>query len=153
MTTNYYIENRPWGWFKILLDTPTYKVKELLVKPGARLSYQLHHKRSEHWFVVQGVATATINDVEQTLAAGHSVDVPVETKHRIANNGAEDVIFIEVQTGTYFGEDDIVRLSDDYNRLSISDETSPCPLLCQGEGVTILSRLRRGENGKRGLAK
>ena len=116
MENAYYTEQRPWGWFKILLDTPTYKVKELLVKPGARLSYQLHHKRSEHWFVVRGVATATINDVEQTLAAGHSVDVSVETKHRIANNGTEDVIFIEVQTGTYFGEDDIVRLSDDYNR-------------------------------------
>lgn len=113
----YYIEERPWGWFKILLDTPEYKVKELLVKPGARLSYQLHHKRAEHWFFVKGEATVTINDSEKIVKAGESVDFPVETKHRVANNSSEDVIFIEVQTGTYFGEDDIVRFSDDYGRI------------------------------------
>ena len=117
MEHNYYTEQRPWGWFKILLETPTYKVKELLVKPGQRLSYQLHHKRSEHWLVVAGVATVMLNDVVQTLKAGESVDVPFEIKHRIINNTSEDIVFIEVQTGTYFGEDDIVRIEDDYNRV------------------------------------
>lgn len=114
--TDQYVEHRPWGWFKILLDTPEYKVKEILVKPGQRLSYQLHHKRAEHWYIVKGEATVTINDVERLVGAGETVDFPVETKHRCANQGTEDVIFIEVQTGTYFGEDDIVRFSDDYGR-------------------------------------
>ena len=117
MDTNYYVEERPWGQFKILYETATFKVKELIVKPGARLSFQLHHKRSEHWLVVKGVATVTLNDVVHKFTAGESVDVPVETKHRVANETNEDVVFVEVQTGTYFGEDDIVRLSDDYNRV------------------------------------
>ena len=117
MSVDYYVEQRPWGQFKILLDTPTFKVKELVIKPGQRLSYQLHHQRREHWFVVHGKATTTINDAEIILLPGQSMDIPVETKHRIANNGMEDVVVVEVQTGTYFGEDDIVRLSDDYNRV------------------------------------
>ena len=116
MEPNYYVEQRPWGQFKILYETPTFKVKELTVKPGARLSYQLHQKRSEHWLVVQGEATVTRDDQEIVLKTGESVDLPVGTKHRVANQGSEDLIFVEVQTGTYFGEDDIVRLSDDYKR-------------------------------------
>jgi len=109
-------EERPWGWYKVLLDTPTYKVKEILVKPGQRLSYQLHNKRSEHWYLVKGKAVVTLNDVDKELEAGESIEIPVEAKHRIANQGKEDVVFIEIQTGTYFGEDDEVRLEDDYNR-------------------------------------
>lgn len=116
MAENYYIEERPWGWFKILLDTPTYKVKELLVRPGQRLSYQLHHKRHEHWFVVKGDLGAVIDDTEIFFETGDSVDIPVETKHRAFNPSDEDVVFIEVQTGDYFGEDDIVRFEDDYKR-------------------------------------
>jgi mannose-6-phosphate isomerase-like protein (cupin superfamily) len=115
--SNYYIEERPWGWFKILLDTPTYKVKELLVKPRQRLSYQMHHRRSEHWFIVAGEASVTIDDQEKIIKKGEFVDIPVEYKHRVANKGTENMIFIEVQTGDYFGEDDIVRFEDDYGRI------------------------------------
>lgn len=86
------------------------------MKPGQRLSYQLHHKRAEHWFFTKGEAVVTINDVDRIVKAGESVDFPIETKHRVANKSNEDVIFIEVQTGTYFGEDDIVRFQDDYQR-------------------------------------
>ncbi|HAT03878.1 MAG TPA: mannose-6-phosphate isomerase [Candidatus Magasanikbacteria bacterium] len=111
-------EERPWGWYKVLLDTPTYKVKEILVKPRQRLSYQLHHKRSEHWYVVQGEATMTLNDKEILLKKGEYIDIPVEHKHRVANRGDKDMTFIEVQTGEYFGEDDIVRFEDDYGRQS-----------------------------------
>ncbi|PLX28986.1 mannose-6-phosphate isomerase [Candidatus Parcubacteria bacterium] len=109
-------ENRPWGWYKVLLDTPTHKVKEILVKPGNRLSYQLHYKRSEHWYIVSGEAIVTLDDKDITLKKGEYIDIPVEHKHRIANMGDEDVIFVEVQTGEYFGEDDIVRFEDDYGR-------------------------------------
>ncbi len=112
----YYTEERPWGWFKILYETNTYKVKEILVRPGCRLSYQSHTKRSEHWLIVRGEATAILDDIESRVPVGGSVDVPVGAKHRIANNTNEDMIFIEVQRGTYFGEDDIVRYADDYNR-------------------------------------
>lgn len=117
MSTDYYIEERPWGQFKILLDTPTYKVKEITVRPGQRLSYQLHRKRSEHWFVVAGEGIVTLDGQEVPLKAGQSIDILMGAKHRGANKGTEDFIFIEVQTGTYFGEDDIVRLNDDYNRV------------------------------------
>ncbi len=112
----YYAEERPWGTFKILYETPDMKVKELVVKPGCRLSYQVHSKRHEHWFVTRGTATITLNDHISELASGASVDVPAETKHRIANLSGEEVVIVEIQTGTYFGEDDIVRISDDYNR-------------------------------------
>ncbi len=109
-------EERPWGWYKVLLDTPTYKVKEILVKPGERLSYQMHYKRSEHWYVVAGEALVTLDDVEILVKSGEYIDIPVEHKHRVANRGGSDMIFIETQTGSYFGEDDIVRFSDDYGR-------------------------------------
>lgn len=114
------IEERPWGWFKIILETPTYKIKELLIRPGQRLSYQFHHRRAEHWLLVKGEAVATINDREILLKPDEAIDIPVKTKHRLANRGASDVIFIEVQTGAYFGEDDIVRIEDDYNRASVT---------------------------------
>ena len=117
MLLDHYVEERPWGWFKILLESPNYKVKELLIRPGHRVSYQLHHKRAEHWFVVQGQATATVNDRDIMLKTGDAINIPIETKHRMANQGTEDLIFIEVQTGTYFGEDDIVRFADDYKRV------------------------------------
>ncbi|MFZ2189900.1 MAG: phosphomannose isomerase type II C-terminal cupin domain [Candidatus Magasanikiibacteriota bacterium] len=109
-------EQRPWGQYKVLLDTPTCKVKEILVKPEHRLSYQMHYKRSEHWFVVSGVALVTLNDRDIVVKKGEYVDIPVESKHRVANQGNEDLVFIEIQTGEYFGEDDIVRFEDDYDR-------------------------------------
>ena len=111
-----YIEHRPWGSFEHLLDTDYCKVKEIIVKPGQRLSYQYHHKRSEAWVVVQGVATVTLNDKDIDYSVGEIVNIPVGMKHRVRNDKEEDLIFIETQTGTYFGEDDIVRLEDDYGR-------------------------------------
>jgi mannose-6-phosphate isomerase len=89
----------------------------MTVAPGQRLSYQSHARRSEHWFIVSGVADVLIDDVEQRLEAGDSIDIPVGAKHRCTNLGTEDVVFVEVQLGDYFGEDDIVRYEDDYGRL------------------------------------
>jgi len=115
MKINYY-EERPWGSFENLLDTDYCKVKRIIVKPGQRLSYQYHHKRSECWVVVQGLATVTLNDKEFTYKEGEIVDIEVGMKHRVQNEQEEDLIFIETQTGSYFGEDDIVRIEDDYGR-------------------------------------
>ena len=111
-----YKETRPWGTFENLLDTEYCKVKEIVIKKGGRPSYQYHHKRSEAWVVVQGEAVATLDGVETTYKVGEVVNVPVGTKHRVENRSDEDLKFIEVQVGTYFGEDDIVRLEDDYGR-------------------------------------
>ena len=111
-----YIEHRPWGSFEHLLDTDYCKVKEIIVKPNQRLSYQYHHKRSEAWVVVQGIATVTLDGKDINYSVGKIVDIPVGMKHRVRNDEKEDLIFIETQTGTYFGEDDIVRLEDDYGR-------------------------------------
>ena len=115
-----YIENRPWGSFEHLLDTEYCKVKRIIVKPGQRLSYQYHHKRSECWVVVQGRATVTLDgkdfEYESDNQLGNIVNIPVGTKHRVRNDEEIDLIFIETQTGTYFGEDDIVRIEDDYGR-------------------------------------
>lgn len=114
--TDYYTEQRPWGSFSTLGETPGYKIKEIRVKPGCRLSYQTHSKRSEHWVVVAGTATAVLNDRAFKMSAGESVDVPAGAKHRVGNHTEQDLILIEIQRGSYFGEDDIVRLQDDYNR-------------------------------------
>ena len=111
-----YTEQRPWGQFENLLDEDYCKVKRLIIKPGHRPSYQYHHKRAEHWIVVKGSATVTINDEKQQLSEGQYVYIAVGDRHRIENTGTEDLIFVEVQCGDYFGEDDIVRLSDDYSR-------------------------------------
>ena len=107
---------RPWGRYEILQDTPAYKVKTVWVLPGHRLSLQRHQKRQEHWFIVQGVADVVLGDKEFTKNPGETVDIAVGQLHRIGNSGTEEVIFIEVQTGTYFGEDDIERIQDDYAR-------------------------------------
>ena len=107
---------RPWGEYFVLADEPTFKVKRIVVHPGQRLSLQLHHQRAEHWFAVSGAGTVTLGDIEQHFGAGSAVDIPIGTAHRVENNGSEPLVIIEVQHGTYFGEDDIVRLSDDYGR-------------------------------------
>ena len=109
-------EERPWGSFENLLDEEYCKVKRIIVKPGQRLSYQYHHERTEHWVIVQGEAIVTLDDEEYEYHIGDVVEIPVGTKHRVQNNETEDLIFIETQTGTYFGEDDIVRIEDDYGR-------------------------------------
>ncbi len=106
----------PWGKWEVLLDEPTYKVKRITVLPDKRLSYQKHFKRQEHWFVVAGEALVTLEGKEIRVKAGEAIDIPQEAAHRIANQGAAPLVFIEVQRGSYFGEDDIVRLQDDYGR-------------------------------------
>ncbi|HTH38675.1 MAG TPA: phosphomannose isomerase type II C-terminal cupin domain [Pyrinomonadaceae bacterium] len=111
-------EQRPWGSFTILDESESYKVKRIEVFPEKRLSYQSHKLRSEHWFVVQGTAKVTLNGTEILVKKGESVDIAAGTAHRVENpHEAENLVFIETQTGTYFGEDDIERLDDDFGRV------------------------------------
>jgi len=109
-------DERPWGNFTVLDEGEGYKVKRIEVLPGKRLSYQKHARRAEHWFIARGVAKVTLDDREIILNVGEHVDIPVGAAHRIENPGGEKVIFIEVQRGDYLGEDDIVRLQDDFGR-------------------------------------
>jgi mannose-1-phosphate guanylyltransferase/mannose-6-phosphate isomerase len=109
--------HRPWGSYTVLEDADDCKVKRLVVKPGQVLSLQLHHKRSEHWTVVQGTAKVRLGDEEFLLEQNQSTYIPVETLHRLENPGEEDIHLIEVQTGSYFGEDDIERFEDVYGRV------------------------------------
>jgi mannose-6-phosphate isomerase len=107
---------RPWGEYFVLEDAPGFKVKRIEVKPGQRLSYQKHAQRSEHWMIVRGEALVVLDGVEHRLRAGQTIDIPAGTAHRIGNPGLGPLSFVEVQTGPYLGEDDIVRLQDDYKR-------------------------------------
>ncbi len=107
---------RPWGSYTILEDRDDCKVKRLTVNPGASISLQLHHQRSEHWVVVDGVATITNGEKVLTLKSGESTFIPVGTKHRLENKTERAVSIIETQVGTYFGEDDIIRFDDQYGR-------------------------------------
>ena len=110
-------DERPWGSYTVLDDgAPDHKVKRLVVRPGKRLSYQRHARRAEHWFVVAGTACVTLDGADHEIGPGQAIDVPLGTAHRIENVGDDDLVFIEVQRGDYFGEDDIVRLEDDYGR-------------------------------------
>ena len=109
-------DERPWGNFRVLDEGATYKVKRIEVLPQNRLSYQKHTKRAEHWMVVEGQAKVTLDGHEITLGAGDTVDVPVGAAHRIENIGSTKLVFIEIQRGSYLGEDDIQRLQDDYGR-------------------------------------
>lgn len=113
----YQPEVRPWGDFLVLDEGPGYCVKRIRVAAGHRLSYQRHRSRSEHWYVVSGAGLATLDGAELRLEPSTAVDVPVGTAHRLANDGAGDLVLVEVQTGEYCGEDDIVRIDDDYGRL------------------------------------
>lgn len=110
-------EERPWGYFVNLYEDERYKVKKILVKPGEELSLQLHHKRDEHWIAVSGEGIVTLGEREILLKRNEHVFIPRETKHRVSNRGGEPFIFIEVQVGDYFGEDDIVRFEDKYGRV------------------------------------
>lgn len=108
---------RPWGRYEILFESEYCKVKRIIVKPGQRLSYQYHHKREEAWTVVSGIARITLDDVTKDYEAGETILIPLEAKHRMENPSEDkDMILIEVQTGEYFGEDDIIRIEDDYER-------------------------------------
>lgn len=110
-------EERPWGRFDVLDEGDGWKVKRITVKPGARLSYQSHVHRKEHWMVVAGVAVVTLEGERIVLAPGEVVDIPVGAKHRVSNEGTETLIFIEIQRGPYLGEDDIQRYQDDFGRV------------------------------------
>lgn len=116
MTEAKNVVQKPWGKYQVLLVEPYCQVKQITVTPGHRLSYQYHNKRAEHWLVVKGEALVTINNRIKVLKAGESVDIKIRDKHRVACQSKTELVFIEVQTGTYFGEDDIVRIADDYKR-------------------------------------
>ena len=109
-------DRRPWGSYTVLEEGRNFKVKRIEVLPGKRLSYQKHSQRAEHWFVIEGTAKVTLDDRDVLVAAGEAIDIPVGSAHRVENPGTEDLIFIEVQRGNYLGEDDIVRLEDDFGR-------------------------------------
>lgn len=115
--TEHPFELRPWGGFEVLADEKKFKAKTIRVDGGSQLSYQSHAKREEHWIIVEGVAEVVLNDVVHKLKAGQYIFIPQGAKHRIRNPGSAPLVFVEVQTGSYFGEDDIVRYQDDYNRI------------------------------------
>ena len=108
---------RPWGYYAVLSDEPDHKVKRIVVYPDKRLSLQRHRRRSEHWNIVKGDALVTLNNSEIPLTKGMSIDIPAGARHRVKNTGNEELVFIEIQHGDYFGEDDIERLEDDFGRV------------------------------------
>ncbi len=106
-------DRRPWGSFTVIDEGEGFKVKRIEVLPGKRLSYQKHAKRAEHWVVVQGTAKVTLDDRQLIITTGEAIDIAVGAAHRVESASDETLIFIEVQRGSYLGEDDIVRLQDD----------------------------------------
>jgi mannose-6-phosphate isomerase-like protein (cupin superfamily) len=115
-------DRRPWGSFTVLDEADGFKVKRIEVLPGKRLSYQQHAQRAEHWVVVKGIAKVTLDAREIMVAAGEAIDIAIGAAHRVENPGRETLVFIEVQRGSYLGEDDIVRLQDDFGRAPLSNE-------------------------------
>ena len=112
-------DQRPWGNFTVLDEGDEFKVKRIEVLPNKRLSYQKHDRRTEHWFVVRGTAKVTLNDAEILVKTGEAIDIRLGDKHRVENPDSKELlVFIETQTGDYFGEDDIVRFEDDFGRNS-----------------------------------
>lgn len=109
---------RPWGSYTVLEEGPRFKIKRIEVKPGASLSLQMHHHRSEHWIVVSGMAKVVNGDKELLVGANESTYIPAGRSHRLENPGVLDLVMIEVQSGEYLGEDDIVRFQDIYGRIS-----------------------------------
>lgn len=109
-------EERPWGTFYVIHDQKKYKIKRLEINPGKRLSYQYHLKRSETWVIIKGTPTIVLDDQVKKYYEGETMVIKQGVRHRIENNSEEIIIIIEVQTGSYFGEDDIIRIKDDYNR-------------------------------------
>ncbi len=109
-------DRRPWGYYEILSDSPDHKVKRIVVYPGKRLSLQRHQRRRENWTIVQGHPVITRGDELIPLNPGDAIQIAKQEKHRIFNPGSSDVVFVEVQTGDYFGEDDIERFEDDFGR-------------------------------------
>ena len=114
--TQFPVDHRPWGWFESLVIGDRFQVKRISVHPGAALSLQSHHHRSEHWIVVQGTARVTVDDEEKLVTENESVYIPLGAVHRMENPGKVPMVLIEVQTGSYLGEDDIIRYEDIYAR-------------------------------------
>ena len=110
------INKRPWGYYEVLADASDHKVKRIVIQPEGRLSLQSHKLRNEHWFVVAGHGRAVVEGTELPLVAGSVIDIPALARHRVQNSSKENLVIIEVQTGEYFGEDDIERFEDDYGR-------------------------------------
>jgi len=108
---------RPWGSYCVLEEGPHYKIKRIQVNPGARLSSQMHHHRSEHWVVVDGTAEVEVDEVVRVMVENQSVDIPKASQHRLANPGKVPLEIIEIQSGPYLEEDDIVRFDDVYGRV------------------------------------
>jgi mannose-6-phosphate isomerase-like protein (cupin superfamily) len=111
-----YSEERPWGRFEVLFEEPGLKLKRITVHSGKRLSLQSHKLRSENWVIVGGSAVVTLEDQDLPLEKNNAVFIPAGARHRIFNPGKDPLVFVEVQTGTYLGEDDIVRYQDDFQR-------------------------------------
>ena len=107
---------RPWGWYEVIDQGERFKVKNIEVKPGHRLSLQKHHHRAEHWIVVSGTAEVQLNDARQLIGENQSTYVPLGCKHRLSNPGKVPLKIIEVQSGSYLEEDDIIRFDDNYGR-------------------------------------
>lgn len=107
---------RPWGWYETISLGDNYQAKRIYVKPGGKLSLQSHKHRAEHWVIVSGTAKVTLSEEELILKTNQSVYIEKEQKHRLENTTTEDLYVIEVQTGNYLGEDDIIRYEDIYNR-------------------------------------
>lgn len=109
-------DRRPWGSYTVIDEGSDYKVKRIEVLGQKRLSYQRHKFRGEHWYVVAGTGTVTLNGVDHEVKVGQAIDIPLGAAHRMANLGEDLLVFIEVQRGSYLGEDDIERLQDDFGR-------------------------------------
>jgi mannose-6-phosphate isomerase len=112
-------DERPWGHYAVVDRGDGFQVKRISVAAGQRFSYQRHSARSEHWFVVSGHGLVTLEGHERPIGPGDTVDIPVGSAHRVAAVGPHSLVFIEVQTGSYFGEDDIERIEDDYGRTEL----------------------------------
>jgi mannose-6-phosphate isomerase len=110
-------DHRPWGYYTVLADEADHKVKRIVVYPERRFSLQRHSRRAEHWYLLAGEAVVTLDGREIPFRKGEAVDIPRGASHRLQNTGGTEAVFIEVQTGEYFGEDDIERIADDYGRI------------------------------------
>ena len=114
---SHYKEERPWGYFLVLASTPDFKIKQITINPGCRLSLQSHKGRNEHWIITEGTMHITIGDTEKDYKRDEHVYITKQTKHRMENKGTQPASVVEIQTGDYFGDDDIVRYEDDYGRI------------------------------------
>jgi mannose-6-phosphate isomerase-like protein (cupin superfamily) len=114
---NQVFDKRPWGDYENILEKENFKIKIITVKPNSELSYQIHKQRSEHWIVISGIGIVILDDKQITLLENESIYIPQHSKHKIINkNNTQDLIFVEIQCGSYFGEDDIIRINDKYSR-------------------------------------